>query len=86
MGLILTTIYFVAQQPLLDQGLIFEASRSHSDTWHSVGLLWTIDKPNAQTSTWKHTTLHAPGGIRTHNLSKQAASDPRLRPRRHLDP
>jgi hypothetical protein len=33
------------------------ASRSHSDTPHSVGLLWTSDQPDAETSTWQHTTL-----------------------------
>jgi hypothetical protein len=42
----------MAQQPLLGQGpLIIEASRSHSDTPHSVGLLWTSDQPVAETST-----------------------------------
>ena len=36
----------MAQQPLVVQGLlIVEASRSHSDTPHSVGLLWTGDHP-----------------------------------------
>jgi hypothetical protein len=46
-------IFFsVAQQPLVDQGLlIIVASRSHSDTPHSVGLLWTCDQPDAETST-----------------------------------
>jgi len=34
------------------------ASRSHSlDTPQTVGLLWTSDQPNAETSTWQHTTL-----------------------------
>jgi hypothetical protein len=48
----------VAQQPLVGQGLlIIEASRSHSDTPHSVGLLWTGDQPDTETSTWQHTTL-----------------------------
>ena len=28
-----------------------EASRSHSDTPHSVGLLWMSDQPVAETST-----------------------------------
>ena len=28
-----------------------EASRSHSDVPYSVGLLWTIDQPDAETST-----------------------------------
>jgi len=42
----------MAQQPLVGQGLLMnEASRSHSDTPHSVGLLWMSDQPNAETST-----------------------------------
>ena len=41
-----------AQQPLVGQGLlIIEASRSHSDTPHSVRLLWMSDQPDAETST-----------------------------------
>jgi hypothetical protein len=37
---------------LVDQGLlIFEASRTNPDTPHSVGLLRTIDRPVAGTST-----------------------------------
>ena len=40
------------QQPLVDNGLlIIETSQSHSDTPHSVGLLWTCDQPDAETST-----------------------------------
>ena len=43
---------FMSQQPLVSQGLlIIEASLSHSDTPHSVGLLWTRDRPVAETST-----------------------------------
>jgi hypothetical protein len=46
------TIYFVVQQPLMGQVLlIIEVSRSHSDTPNSVGLLWTSDRPVAETST-----------------------------------
>jgi len=42
----------MAQQPLEDQGLlIVDESRSYSDTPHSVGLLWTSDQPDAETST-----------------------------------
>jgi hypothetical protein len=42
----------MAQKHLVDQSrLIIEASRSHPDTPHSVGLLWTTDKPNAENST-----------------------------------
>ena len=43
------------------------ASRSHSDTPHSVGLLQTSDQPDAVTSTQQRTALtdiHVPGGIR----------------------
>jgi hypothetical protein len=48
----------MAQQPLMVQGLlIIDFSRSHSDTPHSVGLLWTSDQPHPENSTWQHTTL-----------------------------
>jgi hypothetical protein len=33
----------------------------------------------------QQTNIHAPGGIRTHNLSRRAAADLRLRPRCHWD-
>jgi hypothetical protein len=82
--------FTTAQQPLVVQGLpIIKGSKSHSDTPHSVGLLWTSDQPDAETSTWQHTTqqtdFHALGGIRTPNPSKRAAAVPRLRPRGHWD-
>ena len=55
----------------------------------SEGLLRTSDRLVAETSTWQHTTpttdIHVTGGIRTHNPSKPAASDLRLRPRDHWD-
>jgi hypothetical protein len=60
----------MGEQPLVGQALlIIEASRSHSDTPHSVGLLWTSDQSDTETSTWKHTNnhIHAPGDIRTPN-------------------
>ena len=81
----------MAQQPLLGQGLlIIEDPWSHSDTPHSVGLVWTSDQPKAETSTWRHTTitrdrLPCPREIRTHNPSKRAAAEPRLRPRGQWD-
>jgi len=51
-------LFLMAQQPLVGQGfLIIEASRSHSGTPHSVGLLWTSDRPVAETSAWQHTSL-----------------------------
>jgi len=69
--------------------LIIEASRSHSDTPHSVGLLWTSDQAEAETSTSQHTILekktdvHVPDEIRIGNCSKRAAKDPRLPRRGH---
>jgi hypothetical protein len=33
----------------------YGASRSHSDTPHSVGLLWNSDQSDPATSTWQHT-------------------------------
>ena len=75
-------------QPQLGQCLpIISALQSHSDTTHSLGLLWTSDQPDAETSTFtKHSTQKkltsiTPGGIRTSNPNKWAAADPRLRPR-----
>jgi hypothetical protein len=48
----LNTFFSMAQQPLVGSGLlIIEASKSHSDTPHSAGLLWTSDQPDAETST-----------------------------------
>jgi hypothetical protein len=42
----------MAQELLVGQGLlIIEASRSHSDTPQSVGLLWTSDQKVTETST-----------------------------------
>ena len=47
----------MARQPLSGQRrLLVEASRSHSDTPHSVGLLWTSDRFVVETSTWQHNT------------------------------
>ena len=59
------------------------------DAPQPVGLLWTSDQPDADTSTRQHTTLttnvHAPGAIRIHNPSRRAAVDLSLRPRGHWD-
>ena len=56
-----TIFLTMAQQPpSLPMGQVFltaEDTRSHSDTPHSVGLLWTSDQPVAETSIWQHTTL-----------------------------
>jgi len=53
-----TFLFSIAPQPPVGQGLlIIDASRSHSDKPHSVGLLCTSDQPDAETSTWQYTTL-----------------------------
>ena len=45
-------ILFMTQQPLMSQCLlIIEVAPSHSETPHSVGLLWKSDQPDAKTST-----------------------------------
>jgi len=50
-------VIFYGSTTLVGQGLlIVEISRSHSDTPHSVGLIWTSDRSVAVTSTWQHTT------------------------------
>jgi hypothetical protein len=58
---------------------------THNDAPQSLGLLWTSDQLVAETSTWQHTTLTTdkhlcPCGIRTHDLSRRADTDLRLRP------
>jgi len=75
---------------LVDLGLFYvEVPRSHSETTHSVGHLWTSHQPVAEASTRQYTTLtkdsHAHGGIRTRSLSKQAAADRRFRQRGQRD-
>jgi hypothetical protein len=44
--------FYHGATPPVGQGLlVIEASRSHSDTLHSVGLLRTSDQPDAEAST-----------------------------------
>jgi hypothetical protein len=74
--------------PVGESLLIFEASRSYSDTPQSVELLWTSDQPKQitlpdNTQHLTETDICASGGIRTHDPSNRAAADPRLRPRGH---
>jgi hypothetical protein len=60
--------------PPVGLGLLCEVPRSHSDTPHSVGLLWMSGQSNPDTPTWQHTTdIHAIRGIWTHNPSRPAA-------------
>ena len=77
----------MVQQPEWAKASSWSRIHDHTDTPQSVGLLWTCDQPDAETSTWQHTTLttdiHAPGEIRTHNPCKRAAAGPLLRPQGH---
>jgi hypothetical protein len=44
--------FFMAQQPqVVQQLLAIKVPRSHSDTPLTVGLFWTRDQPDAETST-----------------------------------
>ena len=73
-------------------GLIFlEVSRSHTTTHHSRydssgRVISSSQRPlpdNTQHS--QQTNIHAPGGIRTHDLSRRTAAYLRLRPHGHWD-
>jgi len=76
---------------LVVQGLlIVEDTWSRSDTPHSVGLLWTSDKPEAETFNWQHNrrTSTPPAGFKptspasqqpqTHALDRAATGIGRL--------
>ena len=73
--------------PLMGPGfLLVEGSLSHSDTPHSVGLLWTRNEPaqgtlpdNTQQS--KETDFHDSGGIQTSHHNKLTAVNAGFRPR-----
>ena len=76
--------------PPVGQGLIHEVSRSgtthHSRQDSSGRVISSSQRPlldNTQHS--QQTDIHAPGGNQTHNPSKRAAADPRLRPSGHWD-
>jgi len=88
-NVIFCNFFPMAQQPLVGQALfIMEASRSHTNTIHSVGIFWTSDQCDAQTSTSQHsqqTDNHAPVGIRIRNSSNRATADSRLRLRDNWD-
>ena len=80
----------MAQQPLEDQGLfIIEASRSHPVRHTTLGSTpldeWSARRRDLYLTTQhsQETYIHAPGGIRNHNPSKRAATDPRHRSRGH---
>ena len=81
--------FFMAHQPLVGKGLlIIVASQSHSDTPHSVGLLWTSDQPVIENSDItqhsKQRDIHGPVEVRTRNPNKRVATDPLVGPRDRL--
>ena len=51
----------------------------------SVGQASSFTRFLDHTQHLKLTEIHAPGGIQTHDLSRRAAADLRLRPRGHWD-
>ena len=82
----------LALRPNAGHGLlILDVSRSHTTTHHSRQdssgrVISSSQRPipdNTQHS--QQTNIHAPGGIRTHDLSRRAAADLRLRPRGYWD-
>jgi len=77
------TFFFMTGEPLVGLDLvIIEASRTHSETSHSVGLLWTSDRPDVESSTWRHTTLTTDRHP-YHRPSQRAAAYQCLRPTKH---
>ena len=83
---------FLARQPQVGQGLhIHEVSRSHTMTHHtrqdsSGRVISSSQRPlHDNTQRRQQTDIHALGEIRTHNLSRGAAADLRLRPCGHWD-
>ena len=85
-------LFPVALRPNAGRGLLMlEVSRSYTTTQHSWQdssgrVISSLQRPlpdNTQHS--QQTDIYAPGGIRTHNLSRRAAVHPHLRPRGHWD-
>jgi hypothetical protein len=51
-------LFVMPWQSVVSQGLlIIEVWQSHSDTSHFARLFWTNDQPDAELSTWQHTTV-----------------------------
>ena len=87
LNLVITTwifLLFVALRPNAGHGLlILEASISHTTTHLSPdSSAWVIGPSQRLDNTQysQETNIHAPGGIRTRNLRKRTAADPRPGP------
>jgi len=71
----------MTQHSLVDQSvLIIEDSRSHSDTPHSLGVLLTSDRPDAETTHNTHNGHPWPPPRWNSNTQSQQASGVRLTP------
>ena len=80
------SFFSVALRPNAGHGLlIHEVSSSHTSThhsrWDSSGHVISASQRPLPDNTQHKTDILAPGGIRTHNLSRRAAVHLRLRPR-----
>ena len=91
-GVCLFVCLFLARQPPVGHGpLIHDVSRSHTKTHHirqdsSRRVITSSQRPlpdNTQHS--QQTDFHAPGGIRTHSLSRRATAEVPLRSHGHWD-
>ena len=85
-------IYLVALRPNAGHGLlILDVSRSHTTTHRSRQdfsgrVISSSQRPLPDnTQHLQQTNIHAPGGIRAHDLSRRAVADLRLRRRGHWD-
>jgi len=90
--IISTDCSFSARQPALGRSLLIqEVSRSHTTSQHirydSSGqvIISSQRPPPDNTQHSQQTDIYAFGGIWTHNLSRRAAAEPRLRLRGHYD-
>jgi hypothetical protein len=81
------TLYHGATTPPpIGQGLLIVAAlRLHLDTPHSLGLLWTSDRPETETSTWQHTRdrLSCPHWESNQQYQQASGRDPHLLSRGH---
>jgi hypothetical protein len=86
-------LHLLEQQPPVGQGLSFTRFLDHTQRRTTVGRTpldkWSVRRRERplpdNTHHSQQTSIHAPGGIRAHNLSKRAAVDLRFRPRGHWD-
>jgi len=88
----LCDFFSVALRPNAGHGLlILDVSRSHTTTQHirydySGRVMSSSQRPLPDnTKQSQQTNIHAPDGIRTHDISRRADVDLRLRPRAHWD-